>query len=62
LLALDTVRDAPFFSAPSSNKSLHEHILSVLQVLIENVFGLVIEIQKLFMLKVLSDSKTCKKY
>jgi hypothetical protein len=33
----------------------------VLQVPIENGFGLVMKIQKLFMLKVLSDSKICKK-
>jgi hypothetical protein len=61
LFALVIVPNAPFLSATSSNKSLHKHVLSVLQVPIENGFGLVIKIQKLFMLKVLLDSKICKK-
>jgi hypothetical protein len=55
LFALVIVPDAPFVSATSSNKSLHEHLLSVLQVPIENGFGFIIKIQKLFMLKVLLD-------
>jgi hypothetical protein len=42
LFALAIVTDASFVSGTSSNKILYEHLLSVLQVPIENGFGLVI--------------------